>query len=94
MEPFNWVSTGSITKFNRAIFELKNNNKNLVAQNKEPVEITEEAIKALYLKKGGLVMGDPTSQRGVEEGEIAFASLPDDEREAVIKEAKAKKGKK
>lgn len=84
MEPFDWVSTGSITKFNRSVFELK----------KAEKEVTEENIKALYLKKGGLVIGDPSTQKGVEEGEIAFASLPEAERVQIVAEAKAKKGKK
>lgn len=84
MEPFNWVSTGSITKFNRAVFELK----------AAKADLTEEVIKELYLKKGGLVIGDSSTQRGVEEGEVAFASLPEAEREAIVSETKAKKGKK
>ena len=84
MQPFDWVSTGSITKFNKAILELKN----------AKAEITEEAIKALYLKKGGLVIGDPSSQKGVEDGEVAFATLPEEERVKIVAETKAKRGKK
>lgn len=94
MEPFDWVSSGSITKFNKAVLELKTKNKNLVAQGKPEEEITAEAIKVLYLQKGGLVIGDPSTQKGVEEGEIAFASLPEAEKEAIVKEAKAKRAKK
>lgn len=84
MEPFDWVSTGSITKYNKAVLELKKAN----------LPITEEAIRELYLKKGGLIIGDPSTQRGVEEGEIAFATLPEEERAAIVAETKVKKGKK
>lgn len=84
MEPFDWVSVGSISKFNKAILDLK----------KEGKEITEESIKALYLKKGGLIIGDPSTQKGVAEGEVAFATLPDSEREAIVAEEKKKKAKK
>lgn len=84
MQPFDWVSTGSITKFNRSVLELKKAN----------LEATEEAIKELYLKKGGLVLGDPSTQKGVEEGEVAFASLPEEERAEIVKETKAKRSKK
>lgn len=94
METFDWVSSGSITKFNKVVLELKAKNKQLVAQGKPEEPITEEVIKALYLVKGGLVIGDPSSQKGVEEGEIAFASLPEDEKAAIVAETKAKKGKK
>lgn len=94
MEPFDWVSSGSITKFNKVILELKAKNKQLVAQGKPEEEITEEVIKALYIVKGGLVIGDPSTQRGVKEGEVAFASLPEEEKAAIVAETKAKRGKK
>lgn len=84
MEPFDWVSTGSITKFNKAVLELKT----------AKLPVTEEAVKEFYLKKGGLVIGDPSTQKGVEEGEVAFATLPEEERVKIVTETKAKRGKK
>lgn len=56
MEPYKWVSSGSIAKFNRAILEFKNKNKQLVAQGKEPEEITEARIKSRYTEMAGLVL--------------------------------------
>ncbi len=56
MKPFEWVSTGSITKFDRAVLEMKKLNQQLVAQGKEPIEITEARVKARYIEMNGLVM--------------------------------------
>lgn len=84
MDPFDWVSIGSITKFNKVILELK----------KENVPLEEETIKERFLKKGGLVIGDPASQKGVDEGEISFAVFPQEEREKIVAETKAKRAKK
>lgn len=92
MEAFDWVSMGSITKFNRAVKVLKDQNNALKAQSKPEVEITEEAIKALYLKYGGLVVGDPSTQLGVDEGVVSFAVLSEEEK--VIASEPKKKGKK
>lgn len=58
MKPFEWVSEGSLRKFDRAVLQLKNENKELVAQGKSAKEITEEAIKALYVKWNGLVLDE------------------------------------
>ncbi len=84
MEAFDWVSTGSITKFNRAVKFLKDNKQ----------EVTEEAIKTLYLKYGGLIIGDPSTQLGVDDGDVTFAVLPEAEKEAIIASQGKKKGKK
>ncbi len=54
--PYEWVSPGSISKYNRAVLEMKNLNKQLVAQGKEPIEITEERVKARYVQMNGLLM--------------------------------------
>lgn len=43
-----WVSEGSIRKYHRAIAELT----------KEKKEVTAEAVKELYVKWGGLVVGE------------------------------------
>jgi hypothetical protein len=56
MEPYSWVSEGSITKFNRAVLEFRNKNKQLVAQLKDPEEITEERLKARYIEMNGLIV--------------------------------------
>lgn len=45
---YNWISEGSVRKYNRAIEELRRNKK----------EVTEEAIKELYTRYGGLVLGE------------------------------------
>lgn len=84
MDAYDWVSGGSITKFHRAVKVLKDSKQ----------EVTEDAVKALYLKYGGLVIGDPSTQKGVEEGEIAFAVLPESERVKIVADAKSKRGKK
>lgn len=44
-----WVSEGSAAKYNRAVRQLKSEGK----------EATEEAVKALYEKFGGLVLEAP-----------------------------------
>lgn len=56
MEIYKWVSEGSIRKFDRAILEFKNLNKQLVAQGKEELPITEERIKARYIQMAGKVL--------------------------------------
>lgn len=94
MEPFDWVSQGSITKFNRAVKDLKDQNVVLKAQGKPELEITEEAIKPLYLKRGGLVVGDPTTQLGVDEGQVTLAVLPEAEKEVILESQGRKRGKK
>lgn len=52
----SWVSEGSIRKYNRAIAELV----------KEKKDVTEEAVKALYVKWGGLVLEDNAVEEVVE----------------------------
>lgn len=78
---YAWVSNEA--KAFRAVIELKKLGK----------EATEEAIKELYLKYGGLVVGDPSTQRGVEEGEVTFSVMTVEEKEEVIAKSE-KKGKK
>ena len=46
--PYQWVSEGSISKYNRAVKALKD----------AKLEVTESAIKELYIKYGGLVMSE------------------------------------
>lgn len=65
MQPYPWVSEGSIRKFERALLEMKNKNKQLVAQFKEPEEITEARLKARYIEMNGLIM--PVDEPKVEE---------------------------
>ena len=78
---FAWVSNEG--KALRAVANLKKAGK----------EITEETIKAEYLKYGGLCIGDPSTQLGVEEGDITFPVLTPEEKEEVIAKSE-KKGKK
>lgn len=59
-----WVSGGSVRKYHRALATLARENANRKAQGQPEVEVTEEALKALYVKDGGLVLGDPSSVRG------------------------------
>lgn len=47
----SWVSSGSVAKYHRAVRQLKAEGK----------EATEEAVKALYIKYAGLVIGDAES---------------------------------
>lgn len=43
----SYVSEGSVAKYNRAVKQLKDEKK----------DVTEDAVKALYVKFGGLVLG-------------------------------------
>lgn len=79
MEKFSWVSEGSIRKFNRAVALLQ----------KEKKEVTEEAVKALYVQYGGLVLGEPESVKGVTPGDEVAA-----EARAEAVEAPKRKSKK
>lgn len=75
---FSWVSNEA--KALRAEKELK----------KMGVPVTEESIKALYLKYGGLCVGEPETQLGVDEGQITFPVLTEDEKKQVVEEAEKK----
>lgn len=50
----SWVSEGSVRKYHRALAQLI----------KEKTPITDEAVKELYVKWGGLVIGDDASVQG------------------------------
>lgn len=78
---FPWVANEA--KALRAVVTLK----------KEGKEVTEEAIKALYIKYGGLCVGQPETQLGVPEGEISLAVLTVEEKEKVVEEENNKKNK-
>lgn len=54
---YSWVSAGSIRKYHRAVAELT----------KDKKEVTEEAVKALYVKSGGLVL----EEEAADEEEVA-----------------------
>lgn len=56
MEQPAWVSSGSVRKFVRAVAQLTKENADRRAQGKPEVEITEAAVKELYVKWGGLVL--------------------------------------
>lgn len=43
---YSWVSSGSVHKYNRAVAQLV----------KDKKEVTEEAVKELYVKMAGLVV--------------------------------------
>lgn len=55
---YPWVSEGSVRKYHRALALLK----------KEGKEVSEAAVKELYTKWGGLLLGEPSSVLGVPEG--------------------------
>lgn len=63
-----WVSgaiahDGSYHKYVRAVDFLKKRNAELKAQKQPEVEITEEAVKELYVRFGGLVLDvEPTDE--------------------------------
>lgn len=79
---FLWVSNEA--KALRAVAVLK----------KEGKPVTEEAVKELYLKYGGLCIGEPETQLGVDEGDITFAVLPQTEKEEIIAKSASKNKKK
>lgn len=81
MEQFEWVSNEK--KFERAKEELRKQNVILKATGRQEVEITEDLVKALYVKYGGLLVGSPESQLGVPEGQIMPGVLTEDEKEAI-----------
>jgi hypothetical protein len=76
---YTWVSEGSQRKFYRAIAQINKENVTRKTLNQPEVPLTEEAIKALYIKWGGLVIGEEEeTERGTPESEPApiTASLP------------------
>lgn len=68
---YAWVSSGSIRKYDRALEQIRKENITRRALNQPEVEATEEVVKALYVKWGGLLLGEPESVLGVPEGEEA-----------------------
>lgn len=72
MEQYAWVSEGSKRKFDRAIIELNKANALRKLTNQPELPIKEEDVKALYVKWGGLVLGDATTVLGVPEGAEEF----------------------
>ena len=54
----SWVSEGSVRKYHRAVALLTKENADRVKAGQPVVKVTEEAIKELYLKWGGYVVGD------------------------------------
>ena len=53
---YRWVSCGSVHKYNRAIAQLQ----------KDKKEVTEEAVKALYVKMAGLLMEEKVEELVIE----------------------------
>lgn len=78
VKALEWVSNEA--KALRAVKELKAKN----------LPVTEEAVKELYLKYGGLVIGLPETQLGVEEGVIMPPVMLPEEREKVVEKKKKK----
>lgn len=58
MEVYSWVSEGSVRKYHRAVAQLTKENADRKKLNQPLVPITEAAIKELYVKWGGLVVGE------------------------------------
>lgn len=63
----SWISEGSVRKYHRAVAEL--------TKNKQPV--TEEAVKELYVKWGGLVVGgsEPAAEEVIDLEDMKVAEL-------------------
>ncbi len=78
-----WVSEGSVRKYNRAVALLT----------KEKKDVSEEAIKALYVQWGGLVLGDVSSVQGVEVGDEEAANARAEEADAPVIAKRPKKAK-
>ncbi len=55
---YSWVSDGSVRKYHRAVAQLTKENADRTKLNQPLVPITDEAIKALYIKWGGLLIGE------------------------------------
>lgn len=60
----SWVSEGSVRKYHRAIAQITKENADRVKLGQPVVEMTEEAIKTLYVKWGGYVVGDASTMEG------------------------------
>lgn len=60
----SWVSEGSVRKYHRAIAQLGKDNAERTRLNQPVVPVTEEAIKELYTKWGGYVIGDAATLQG------------------------------
>lgn len=84
-----WVSEGSIRKYVRAEAELKKDNADRKRAGKPEVEITEEAIKELYIRYAGLVLGDASTVRGASDVKDALETVEGE----VKKKEKARKDK-
>lgn len=85
----NWVSDGSVRKYHRALAQLSKDNVIRKAAMQPEVPVTEEMIKELYTKWGGLVVGDIASIMGNDEPEKVMEVA-----EAEVEIRKTKKGKK
>lgn len=82
---YSWVSDGSVRKYDRAVAQLIKDN-NLKKQLNQPlVPITEEAIKALYVKWEGLLIGEEAAEVEVE---VAPENVPPPEAPKEPKTAK------
>ncbi len=68
-----WVSEGSVRKYHRALAQLAKDNAERLRTNQPVVPVTEEAIKELYLKWGGLILGQPETVRGADDADEALA---------------------
>ena len=90
---YEWASNPK--KLERAVKELTDQNNALKAAGKTPVEITEEAVKEVYLKYGGLVLGEPETQKGVSEGQVTDVvegkNLPEEKQKKVRARKSTKK---
>lgn len=79
---YPWISEGSIRKYHRAVAQLT----------KEKLPLTEDALKALYVLWGGLVLDDVESVVGVADGDApaALARAKEQQPEKPVKKAKNK----
>lgn len=89
-----WVSggatnDGSVRKYHRAVSLLQKQNADLKAQGKEAVEITEDAVKALYEKYGGNVIEVPVIETQTQESSSVPMARVEEEVPVVKKSKKA-----
>lgn len=56
--PYSWISEGSQRKYHRAVAQLTKENATRKTLNQPLVPITEATIKELYIKWGGLLVGE------------------------------------
>lgn len=63
VEEATWAVNSA--KVASTITQLQKQNADLIRLGKDPVDITEEIVKVAYLKRGGAIVGDTSTFRGI-----------------------------